>query len=178
MDDSTTELFTRIPRSISKKWKTIQENLNSAAHHSRCDSTSSLPVFSIELTVSFSDDYTTGLDAINEETDNSTDRINKWQRGRKAWAAINEALKEIVSELNNESLTNASEANLCKYSVLSSAETTYIVEKAYVPPTPRAMNRRDADIQSVSTRSTHLGSQSTIKKNRKLSRSILNMIVT
>jgi hypothetical protein len=97
--DTHTEIFTRIPSSITKSWTKQPVSSTDLRPVDRISRNHEISLIDrVSLTIKFDNFLAEGHGVLNNESDSSYDRILAWQETRKDWAALETSISKTVDE--------------------------------------------------------------------------------
>jgi hypothetical protein len=123
--DTHTGIFTQIPKSIKKVWKTEVLDVKKSEIVPEPFGTEQLSLIaSIDLTLKFNDEISKATKILDKQSDIRFDRINTWQESRKQWSAIEKAVTEVVDEIISNTRNRAKDNKADCVHILSDVLTT------------------------------------------------------
>lgn len=139
--DTHTAIFTRIPESLEKHWVAATKGCADGTTTEESKTKHSISLISgISIIVKFNHELQHESSDLDEHDDSHNGRIEIWQTVRKNWSAIEDAISEIVQELNEKQISEAMENEMRTVEVLSKIRTI----PSYATSAPLKSAFRDA----------------------------------
>jgi hypothetical protein len=148
--NSHTNIFTRIPKTVEKKWTTKRVSIRANTELQSDDIKSEESMIeSVTLTVRFNPLLQHKIEHLTEEDDISFDLIDGWQETRKEWAELEESVEAAILNFTERNVRRAASEGTAVIETLGKKNISYIC--ASTKDSGKQLNRESNRILNMSS---------------------------
>jgi hypothetical protein len=123
MSDTRTQLFTQVPRSISKEWTCLEADLSGLLDGKFQDAMLESVITRVKLTIDFNPMFQSDKDEFDHNDDNTEDRLANWRSAQDSYVQLTEALQPVIKDLMVRTYKQALEQKCGRVSLLKRVRT-------------------------------------------------------